>query len=133
MHKFRIITASAVVAALATSGIASAATAPVVSKERTVSSTKAPVAIGGIKQGARLPSKDRLVFRAVTLTKGEKATVTMTAPSGKTLRALARSGRISFTVLSPKKYSGKRSVKVRVTTAAKATGKVTGRVYALVR
>jgi hypothetical protein len=133
MHMFRVITATAAVAVLGTSGVATAATAPVVSKERTLTGTKAPVAIGGLKKGARLPSKDRIVFRTVTLSKGEKATVTMTAPSGKALRALARSGKIRFTVVSPKSFVGKRSVKVRVTHAASATSRVSGRVYALVR
>jgi hypothetical protein len=133
MHTFRVLTVSTAVAALATSGVATAATAPVVSKERTMTGTKAPVAIGGLKKGARLPSKDRIVFRAVTLSKGQKVTVTMTAPKGKTLKALARSGKIKFTVLSPKSFSGKRSVKVRVTPAAKASGKVSGHIYALVR
>lgn len=133
MHTFRVLTVTSAVAALATSGVATAATAPVVSKERTLTGTKAPVAIGGLKKGARLPSKDRIVVRAVTLSKGQKATVTMTASKGTTLKALARSGKIAFTVASPKSFAGKRSVKVRVTAAAKTKGKVSGRIYALVR
>jgi hypothetical protein len=133
MHTFRVITATAAVATLATSGVATAARAPVVSKERTFTGTKAPVAIAGVRKGARLPSGDRVVFRSVTLSKGQKVSVTLTAPSGKRLRGLAKSGKITFTVVSPKAFTGKRSVKVRVSPAAKATGRVTGRIYALVR
>jgi hypothetical protein len=132
MHTFRVITATAV-ATLATSGVATAARAPVVSKERTFTGTKAPVAIAGVKKGARLPSGDRIVLRSVTLSKGQKVSVTLTALSGKRLRGLAKSGKITFTVLSPKKFTGKRSVKMRVSPAAKATGRTTGRIYALVR
>lgn len=132
MHTFRVITATAAVASLATSGVATAATAPVVSKEQTLTGTKAPVAIAGIKKAARLPSGDRIVFRTVTLSKGQKVTVTVTALSGKTLKGLARSGKIRFTVLSPKKFAGKRTVKVRVVPATTSTGRSTGRIYALV-
>ena len=133
MHTFRVITTTAAVATLATSGVAAAAKAPVVSKERTFTGTKAPVAIAGVKKGARLPSADRIVFRTVMLSKGQKVSVTLTALSGKTLRGLAKSGKITFTVLSPKAFTGKRSVKVRVSSAAKATGRMTGHIYALVR
>jgi hypothetical protein len=129
MNRFRVTSITAAVAVLATSGVAAAASAPVVSKEKTVTGTKTPVAIGGLKKGARLPSKDKIVFRTVSLTKGEKASVTMTAPKGKTLRALAKSGKITFTVVSPKKFSGKRSVKLSVTSKTKAKGTI----YALVR
>jgi hypothetical protein len=129
MNRFRVTSITAAVAVLATSGVAAAASAPIVSKEKTVTATKAPVAIGGLKKGARLPSKDKIVFRTVSLTKGEKASVTMTAPKGKALRALAKSGKITFTVVSPKKCSGKRSVKLSVTSKTKATGTI----YALVR
>jgi hypothetical protein len=133
MNRVRVITATAAVASLATAGAATAASAPVVSKEQTVTGTKSPVAIASVKKGARLPSRDRIVFRTVTLSKGQKVTVTLTAPSGKTLSGLARSGKIRFTVLSPKTFKGKRSVKVRVVPATTATGRVTGRIYALVR
>lgn len=129
MHTFRATAVTAAVAALAMSGVASPASAPVVSKERTFSGTKAPVAIGGMKKGATLPSKDRIVLRTVSLAKGQKATVTLTAPTGKTLQALAKSGKITFTVVSPKKFTNTKSVKVRVT----ATTKAKGTIYALVR
>ena len=69
----------------------------------------------------------------MTLSKGQKVSVTLTALSGKRLRGLAKSSKIAFTVLSPKAFRGKRSVKVRVSPAAKTTGRVTGRIYALVR
>ena len=131
MKVFRVIIITAAVTALVAAGAASAATKPVVSKEHTVTATKAPVAIGPLKKGAKIPSGDRLVFRMVTLSKGQKASVTMTAPKGKTLSALAHTGKITFKVVSPKKFSGKRSVKLTVTTTAK--GRVTGRIYALAR
>jgi hypothetical protein len=129
MNRFRVTTITAAVAVMATSGVAAAASAPVVSKEKTVTGTKAPVAIGSLKKGAKLPAGEKIVFRTVSLAKGQKASVTMTAPTGKTLRALAKSGKVTFTVVSPKKFSGKRSVKLRVT----ATNKAKGTIYALVR
>jgi hypothetical protein len=131
MQTFRVITATAAVATLAASGVATAATAPVVSKQQTATETKAPVAIGSVKKGARLPAGDRIVFRTVTLSKGQKVSVTMTAPKGMTLRALAHAGKITWK--APKAFSGKRSVKLSVTTAKGASGKITGHVYALVR
>src|SRR4051794_16770336 len=109
MQTFRVITATAAVATVAASGVATAATAPVVSKEQTATATKAPVAIAGVKKGARLPSGDKLVFRVVTLSKGQKVSVTLAAPSGKALRGLAKTGKITFAVVSPKSFAGKRS------------------------
>jgi hypothetical protein len=131
MKAFRVITITAAAGALATAGVASAATKPIVSKEQTATVTKAPVAIGTLKKGAKLPSRDKLVFRTVTLSKGQKATVTMTAPKGKTLSAVAHTGKITDKVVSPKKFAGKRSVKLTVTTTSKR--RVTGRIYALAR
>lgn len=129
MNRFRVTSLTAAIAVLATSGVAAAASAPVVSKEKTVTGTKAPVAIGSLKKGAKLPAGEKIVFRTVSLAKGQKASVTMTAPTGKTLRALAKSGKVTFTVVSPKKFSGTKSVKLRVT----ATTKAKGTIYALVR
>jgi hypothetical protein len=129
MNRFRVTSLTAAIAVLATSGVAAAASAPVISKEKTLTGTKAPVAIGSLKKGAKLPAGDKIVFRTVSLAKGQKASVTMTAPTGKTLRALAMAGKIKFTVVSPKKFSGTKSVKLRVT----ATTKAKGTIYALVR
>jgi hypothetical protein len=133
MHKFRVITITitAAVVALATAGVATAASKPVVSKQRTLTVKTAPVAIGGLKKGAALPKGDKVVDRSVTLSKGQKVSVTMTAPKGMTLQALAHSGKITWK--APKALKGKKSVKLSVTTAKGASGTVKGTVYALVR
>ena len=131
MHKYRVITATAAVAILAMSGVATAATKPVVSKERTATAKTAPVAIGSVKKGAVLPKGDKVVLRTVKLSKGQKASVTMTAPKGMTLQALAHAGKITWK--APKALKGKKSVKLSVTTAKGASGTVTGTIYALVR
>jgi hypothetical protein len=132
MHKYRVITATAAVAILAMSGVATAASKPVVvSKERTATAKTAPVAIGTVKKGAALPKGDKVVLRTVKLSKGQKASVTMTAPKGMTLQALAHAGKITWK--APKALKGKKSVKLSVTTAKGASGTVTGTVYALVR
>jgi hypothetical protein len=125
MHKLRISTLTAVVAVLATAGVATAATAPVVSKQRTFSGTKAPVAIGGVKKGATLPSGDKIVLRTVAFsTKGQATTVTLTAPKGKTFQALAHSGKVAIKLTSPKSIKGAKSAKVHATSTAKGTGTV---------
>ncbi|HEY7620454.1 MAG TPA: hypothetical protein VH834_11815 [Solirubrobacteraceae bacterium] len=131
MSKYRLIPATAVAVLLATGGVATAATKPVVTKEQTRTATTAPVAIGSVKKGARLPKGDKIVFRKVTISKGQKASVTMTAPKGMTLQALAHSGTITWK--APKSLKGKRSVKLTVTSAKHAKGTVSGDVYALVR
>lgn len=125
MHKLPITTLTGAVAILATAGVATAATAPVVSKERTVSGTKAPVAIGTVKKGAKLPSGDKVVMRTVKFfAKGQTATVTLTPPKGKTFQALAHSGKMTIKLTSPKSIKGAKSAKVRTTSTAKGTGTV---------
>ena len=113
MHKFRVITITAAVAALATAGVATAASKPIV-----------------FKKGAALPKGDKIVDRKVTLSKGQKVSVTMTAPKGMTLQALAHSGKITWK--APKALKGKKSVKLSVTTAKGASGTIKGTIYALV-
>jgi hypothetical protein len=125
MHKLRITTLTAAVATLAMAGVATAATSPVVSKERTFTGTKAPVAIGGMKKGAKLPSGDKIVLRTVAFSKkGQTATVALTAPKGKTFQALAHSGKMTIKLTSPKSIKGAKSAKVRATSTAKGTGTV---------
>jgi hypothetical protein len=135
MNTFRLLPATAVVAVLSMGGVALAATAPVISKEHTLKATTAPLTIPGtgLKKDARLPSGDRLVYRTVTLSRGQKPTLTVRAPAGKTLRGLATSGKVGFTVVSPRSYVGHRSVKVRAFAPPKSSGSVSGRIYALVR
>jgi hypothetical protein len=132
----RRVAGACVVASLAMSGVAVAAAAPSVSKERTVSGATAPVTVPGtgVKKGARLPRGDRMVFRTVTLTKGQKLDLTMSTPAGTRLRglAVAENGRVDFTVVSPRHYVGHRSVKVKAFAAPHTTGTHSGRIFALV-
>jgi hypothetical protein len=125
------------VASLAMSGVAVAAAAPSVSKERTWTRAKAPLTVPGtgVKKGARLPRGDRIVFRTVTLAQGQKVDVKITAPAGKRLRglAVAENGRVEFTVVSPRHYVGHRSVEVRAFATPHTTGTHSGRIFALVR
>jgi hypothetical protein len=74
----RLAAATAVVAVLTTSGVAAAATTPVISKEVLSMRKTAPLTIPGtgVKQGARLPRGAHLVFRTVTLEKGQKVRIT---------------------------------------------------------
>lgn len=124
-----------VAACLSTSAVALASNAPSASKERTWTGATAPLTIPGtgVKQGARLPHGASIVYRSVTLTHGQKANVALRAPAGTRLRGLANSGKVGFTVVSPRHYAGQRSVKVKAFAAPKATGRLTGRIYALVR
>jgi hypothetical protein len=66
----------------------------------------------------------------VTLSKGQKASVTMTAPKGMKLQALAHAGKITWK--APNALKGKTSVKLSVTAAKGASGTIKGTVYALV-
>jgi hypothetical protein len=131
------VAGACVVASLAMSGVAVAAAPPSVSKQRTWTGATAPLTIPGtgVKKGARLPRGDRVVFRTVTLAKGEKVDLTITAPAGKRLRglAVAENGRVDFTVVSPRQYVGHRSVKVKAFAAPHQTGTHSGRIFALVR
>src|SRR5262245_53588442 len=133
----RRVAGACLVASLAMSGVAVAAAPPSVSKQRTWSGAKAPLTVPGtgVKKGARLPAGDRIVFRTVTLAKGQKVDVTISAPAGKRLRglAVAENGRIAFTVVSPRQYVGHRAVKIRAFAAPHETGTHSGRIFALVR
>jgi hypothetical protein len=129
--------AAAAAAAPATTALAAAPPAPVVSKQVVSARTTAPLTIPGtgVKQGARLPHGDRLVFRTVTLEKGQKVRVTLRAPAHMTLRGVAAGGAtVGFTVVRPVHYVGRREVIVRAFVAPKAkSGAHTGRIWALVR
>ena len=135
MHTFRLVPATAVVAVLSLGGVAMAAQAPVISKEHTLRRTTAPLTIPGtgVKKGDRLPSGDRIVYRTVTLDRGQKPTFKVAAPAGKTLQGLANGAGLGFAVVSPRHYVGHRSVTVRAFAAPKASGRSSGRIYALVR
>jgi hypothetical protein len=85
-------------------------------------------------RGDTLPAGARLVYRIVTLSRGQKPEVTLKAPAGKTLRGLATGGaHVGFTLVRPSDYVGKRSVVVRAFHGPKGGDRATGRIYALVR
>jgi hypothetical protein len=138
MSKIGFVTAATAVAVLTTSGVAAAAkTAPVVSKEVLSMRKTAPLTIPGtgVKKGAPLPRGAQLVFRTVTLEKGQRARVTLGAPRGMTLRGLVPGANeaIGFTVEPFVPYVGRRFVTVRAYVAPNAAaGKHTGRIWALV-
>ena len=131
-----VVAVTAATSLVATSTVASAATNPVVSKEMTSSTTRAPLTIPGtgVKKGARLPRGDRLVSRTVKLEKGQKLRFDMRAPKGKTLRGLApTAGAVGFAVVHPVHYVGRRAVTVRAFTLPRVkAGSHTGRIWALV-
>jgi hypothetical protein len=136
MSKYRTIAAAAI-AALATTGIATAAETAKVSSQHTAKSRFAALTIPGtgVKKGERLPSGARIVFRDVTLEQGQTAKLTVRAPKGKTLRGLAQreGGKVDFVVVDRGNYAGRKQVQVRAYLAKGADGEQTGRIYALVR
>ena len=90
----------------------------------------------GVKQGARLPRGARLIFRTVTLEKGQRVSMVLRAPAHTTLRGLvpANGAAIAFTVQRPMHFVGRRAVTVRASVAPKASaGEHTARIWALVR
>ena len=136
------LSVAAVPAALAvlagSSGVAAAASSPVVSKEVVSTRMTAPLTIPGtgVKQGARLPRGARLIFRSVTLEKGQRVSMVLRAPAHTTLRGLvpANGAAIAFTVQRPMHFVGRRAVTVRASVAPKAgAGEHTARIWALVR
>jgi hypothetical protein len=134
MNPPQIILTTAV-AVLVSAGVASAADAPVISAQHTHTGT-APVSVPGtgVHRGDKLPAGAKLVYRTVTLSRGQKPEVTLTAPAGKTVRGLAVSeGKVGFVVVRPRDYVGKRKVTVRSFLAPKAGDRESGRIYALIR
>ena len=88
----------------------------------------------GVHAGDKLPAGARLIYREVELSKGQTPKLTLTAPAGKTLAGLADASKtVGVTLVTPKDYPGKRSVTVRAWAAPKASGRVHGRIYALVK
>jgi hypothetical protein len=108
-----------------------------VSRQRAWTGATAPLTVPGtgVKKGARLPRGERIVYRTVTLTRGQKVAVELTAPAGKRLRglAVAENGRVGFTVVSPRHYVGRRSVEVKAFAVAHTSGAHAARIFALVR
>ena len=130
----QLITVTAVAGALAATGVASAADAPVVSKQHfTAGYALVDFPGTGFQKGDWLGSKAVMVHRDVTLERGQKVRLTLRARKGQRIRALgiAENHRISIKAVDPE-YGGKRSVTVRATVAPRAgDGEVTERIYAL--
>jgi len=133
----RKITAATAVAALAGTGVAAAAAAPVVGKQRTSTARTAPATIPGtgVQKGERLPSGARLVYRDVTLEGKQTARLTLRAPDGKRIRALVpkEGSDVGFVVTTKGDYGGRREVALRAYANPKAAGEVSGRIYGLAR
>jgi hypothetical protein len=137
MHKLIATTAAfAALAGTGLAGVAGAADAPTVSPQEFIAGT-APLTIPGtgIHRGDRMPLDARLVYKEVTLEHGQKARVTLRAPKGTTIRALATTERapVGFVVDGARDYTGKRTVTVRAFAAHKRAGELTGSIYALTR
>jgi hypothetical protein len=130
----RLVAATAV-AAIAATGVAGAANAPSVSKQQFIVGT-APLTIPGtgVKKGDWMGSKARLVYRDVTLTKGQQVRLTLRASGDRRIRGLAEpeGQKVGFAVVKTH-YPGSKRVTVRMFAAPKAHGEVSGRIYALTR
>lgn len=137
MTRNHLIATASAVALLGSAGVATAAEAPVVSAQSTMSGSTAPVTVPGtgVKKGERLPKGARIVFRDVTLEGKQQVRLTLKAPAGKRLRGLAvrEIDKVGFVVVQKSSYVGRPKVQVRAFAAPKAEGEATGRIYALVR
>jgi hypothetical protein len=137
MNRITTTTAILAAAALGTATVATAAEAPVVSKQRTLTTHTAPVTIPGtgVKKGEKLPAGARIVARTVTLEGEQTVRFNLKAPKGKTLRGLAvrDSQDVGFAVASKGSYVGHTAVTVRAYLDPKADGESKGVVYALAR
>ena len=134
----RKLTAATAALALAGSGVAAAADAPVVGPQKTSTAKTAPATIPGtgIEKGERLAKGARIVYRDVTLEGSQTVRkLVMRAPAGKRFRGLVpREGdEIGFVVTTKGNYVGKARVTLRVYTDPNADGEQTGRIYGLVR
>ena len=137
MTTTRKLTVATITAILASAGVATAADAPIVSKQHTSPAKTAPMEIPGtgLQRGDRLPGGARLVYRNVTLEGDQTVRFNIKAPNGKRLRALAtKEGQdVGFMVVDRRDYAGKTKVRVRAYANPNADGEVEGRIYGLVR
>ncbi len=133
----RKLTAATAVFAIAATGVAAAADAPTVSSQKTSASRYAPVLIPGtgIKKGEALPKGAKVVYRDVKITAGQEVTITLRAPEGKRVKALAErdTRHVGFGVLGRSPYYGRKSITVKVFAERDMPREVTERVYALAR
>jgi hypothetical protein len=137
MSLSRIFTTSVATAALASAATAAAATAPTVSPQHAWTSATTPLTVPGtgLKRGNKIPKGARLIYREVSISKGQKIQFRINATGGRRLRGLAVSDiqQVGFAVVKPAHYPGKTSVLVRAFPAPKVKGRVIGRIYALTR
>ena len=137
MKPLRILPAMAAVAALVAVDVGSAAQAPTISGQTPWTKAKSPVTVPGtgLKAGATIPKGARLVYRDVSLTRGQKPQFVFRATGGRKLRGLVPGSteKVGFAVVRPNYYAGKTSVLVRAFANPKANGRVTGRIYAYTR
>jgi hypothetical protein len=136
MSTRQLLIATTTAAVLASGGAAAAADAPIVSAQHTLTG-RAPLTVPGtgVKAGSTLPKGARLIYRQVTIERGQAARVVLRAPAGKTLRGLGmpEGQKVAFQLVAPRAYVGRRQVTVRATVVGAASTAVTGRVYALAR
>src|SRR5689334_25439903 len=80
----KLLIATTTAAVLASGGAAAAADAPIVSAQHTVTG-RAPLTVPGtgVKAGITLPTGARLVYRRVTIERGQPARLVLRAPAGK--------------------------------------------------
>ena len=139
MSRILTLPALAAVTALIAVDIGSAAQSPTVSAQRAWTGATAPVTVPGtgLKKGATIPKGARLVYRNVSLSRGQNVRFTFTATGGRKLRGLVPADggatKVGFAVVRPVRYSGRTQVLVRAFAAPKAAGRVTGRIYAYTR
>ena len=135
MIRKTVLTTTAI-ATLASAGLAGAAEAPVVSAQHFVAG-KAPVTVPGtgVRKGEWMGGRAVLVFRDVTIERGQTARLTLRARKGQRIRGLAvpEGTKISFQPVD-RHYAGDRKVVVEAELASTAGDReATNRVYALSR
>jgi hypothetical protein len=140
-----LVVVGAVAGATGTALAASGTDSTVTISPRTIVASagqNSPVAVGGVRAvraGKPIPSGYVLIGRHVKFVRGTEAgfgALTMRCPAGKTLRGLARQGKVGPQVVRDINYSGKRSVNVIVDYDANHTpvgGTAEGDVLALCR
>lgn len=135
MNLHRTIATTAAALTLASTGLATAADAPVVTKQQSLAGA-APFTIPGtgVHQGDYMGAKGVLVFKDVTLAGKQEVRLTLRAPKGKTIRGLGtpQGSGVGFAALD-RDYVGKRHVTVRAYRATTSAKEVTGRIGAFTK
>lgn len=139
MSPLRVLPFLAAVAAFIAVDIGSASESATVSGQTPWEQAKSPVTVPGtgLRKGATIPSGARLVYRDVSVSRGQQPRFAFKATGGRKLRGLVpgdgTATRVGFAVVRPDSYAGKTQVLVRAFAAPKAVGRVTGRIYAYTR